>query len=316
VNGPAFIYHPDYVTLLPDGHRFPMSKFGLLRDVLIGQGLADDATLHQPTRANRELLHRVHTPEYVEAFIKGTLQPDAVRRIGLPWSDGLVNRTLTAVGGTLLTAQLALQHGLACNLAGGTHHAHADFGSGFCIFNDLAVAVAELLAIGRVDQVLILDLDVHQGDGTARIFEDEPRVFTCSMHCGKNFPARKADSDLDIDLPIGTGDDVYLARLRETLPGLIERVEPDLVLYDAGADPHHDDKLGRLALTDDGLFERDRYVIETCLEQHIPTACVIGGGYHDDRQLLAHRHATLHRAATHAWMHPASSQLASPHTNR
>ena len=292
------VYHPDYVTPLPEGHRFPMPKFGMIRDLLAAE-VAAPSWFHRPTPATREQLERVHTPSYVEAFISGTLDRDAVRRIGLPWSEGLVGRSITAVGGTLMTAELALGSpaGIACNCAGGTHHAHPNFGSGFCIFNDLAVAAADLLARGRVHQVLIVDLDVHQGDGTAAIFADEPRVFTVSMHCGKNFPARKVDGDRDVALPVGTGDGAYLAALRDELPRLLDRVEPDLVLYDAGVDPHADDKLGRLALTDAGLAGRDRYVLEACRADRVPVACVIGGGYHDDLAVLARRHTILHRTA-------------------
>lgn len=321
------VYHPDYVTPLPDGHRFPMPKFGILRDLLINDGVATAEQFHQPVEATREQLERVHSAEYVEAFMSGGLGRDAVRRIGLPWSEGLVNRTITAVGGTIRTVELALGNpggggdafgggisgdtcggasgggggGLACNTAGGTHHAHRGFGSGFCIFNDLAVAAAEMLHRGAVQQVLIIDLDVHQGDGTAAIFADEPRVFTWSMHCEKNFPSRKVPSDLDTPLPVGVGDDQYLSVLGQTLPGVLERVEPDLVLYDAGVDPHHDDKLGKLSLTDAGLYARDRYVIERCREQGIAVAGVIGGGYHADHRVLADRHAILHRAASSLW---------------
>ena len=292
------VYHPDYVTPLPEGHRFPMPKFGMIRDRLLVGGVAPEA-FHRPAPATREQLERVHTPAYVEAFIAGTLDHDAIRRIGLPWSEGLVTRTVTAAGGALRTAELALDSpgGIACNCAGGTHHAHADFGSGFCIFNDLAVAAADLLARGRVQQVLIVDLDVHQGDGTAAIFADDPRVFTFSMHCGKNFPARKVNGDRDVALPEGMQDAAYLAVLRKELPRLLDRVEPDLVLYDAGVDPHVDDKLGRLALTDAGLAARDRYVLETCRADGVPVACVIGGGYHDDLRVLAERHTILHRVA-------------------
>ena len=304
---PPLVYHPDYVTPLPPGHRFPMPKFGLLADHLTRLGLAPHG-FDAPRPVLRDDLLRVHQPEYVDAFMRGTLDRDAVRRIGLPWSRGLVSRTTRAVGGTLLTARLALAPGnptgLACHTAGGTHHAHAGFGSGFCLFNDLAVAAATLLSEGAVDQVLILDLDVHQGDGTARIFADEPRVFTCSLHGARNFPARKAISDLYVPLPDGMTDDAYLRLLRgdDTMPGwrgvewLLEQVEPDLVLYDAGVDVHIDDKLGRLALTDAGIFERDRHVLERCRAHGVPTACVIGGGY-GPPPILARRHAILHHAA-------------------
>ncbi|MEL7088230.1 MAG: histone deacetylase, partial [Planctomycetota bacterium] len=276
-------------------------KFGILRDLLLDEGVADRTQFVEPAKATRVQLERVHDADYLDAFVSGKLDRDAERRIGLPWSAGLVNRTITAVGGTIRTTELALAHGLACNTAGGTHHAHRGFGSGFCIFNDLAVAAAEALHRGWVQQVLILDLDVHQGDGTAAIFADEPRVFTCSVHCEKNFPARKVPSDLDVPLAPGVGDDKYLRVLRDTLPGLLENIEPDMVLYDAGVDPHVDDKLGRLSLTDAGLFERDRYVLESCRADGIPTACVIGGGYHADHRTLASRHAILHRAATAVW---------------
>ena len=291
------VYHPHYVTPLPAGHRFPMPKFKLLRDLLIEEGVARPEQFHEPRPALRQQLESVHDPAYVAAFIEGRLDRDAVRRIGLPWSPGLVTRTVTAVGGTLRTAELALETGLACNTAGGTHHAHADFGSGFCIFNDLAVAAADLLARGRVQQILVVDLDVHQGDGTAAMLTHEPRAFTFSMHCGKNFPLRKAASDRDVSLEAGTGDRAYLDTLAQVLPELLEQVEPDLVLYDAGVDPHHDDKLGHLALSDAGLAARDRYVLELCRDQGVAVACVIGGGYHDDHRLLARRHSTIHRAA-------------------
>lgn len=295
------VYHPDYVTPLPEGHRFPMPKFGVLRDLLITDGVAVADQFHEPVKATRAQLELVHAPEYVEAFISGRLDKDAVRRIGLPWSAGLVNRTITAVGGAICTVELAIQHGLACNTAGGTHHAHRDFGSGFCIFNDLAVAATAMLQRGVVQQVLIIDLDVHQGDGTAAVFADEPRVFTWSVHCEKNFPARKVPSDLDTPLPPEVGDTAYMTMLEKTLPGVLERVEPDLVLYDAGVDVHADDKLGKLELTDAGILARDRYVLERCRAHGIPTACVIGGGYHADHTVLAHRHSTLHRAAAAVW---------------
>jgi acetoin utilization deacetylase AcuC-like enzyme len=209
----------------------------------------------------------------------------------------LANRTCVAVGGTVLTARLALRHGLACNLAGGTHHAFPDFGSGFCIFNDLAIATRVLQAEGLVDRVLIVDLDVHQGDGTAWIFRNEPQVFTFSMHCEANFPARKQASDLDVALPEGMEDDDYLQTLDRFLPDLLAQVRPDLVIYDAGVDPHGGDRLGKLALTDSGLFRRDMQVLTTCVAAGYPVACTIGGGYCDDLAALVDRHALIHRAA-------------------
>jgi acetoin utilization deacetylase AcuC-like enzyme len=201
----------------------------------------------------------------------------------------------------LLAARLALEHGIACNTAGGSHHAQADTGAGFCVFNDVAVAARRLLAEGKVGQVLVVDLDVHQGDGTARIFENDASVFTFSMHAEKNFPARKAASDLDIDLADGTGDEAYLGKLEEILPDLLARVAPDLVFFNAGVDPHADDKLGRLSLSDEGLARREAFVLGSCLERSIPVTGVIGGGYDADIDRLAHRHALLHRAAREAF---------------
>ena len=214
-----------------------------------------------------------------------------------------MRRTFTAVGGTIRTAELALEHGLACNLAGGTHHAHPDFGSGFCILNDLAVAATEMIHRGLAKQVLIVDLDVHQGDGTAAVFKERDDVFTFSMHCGANFPSRKVAGDHDVALDVGVGDGHYLAVLADELTALLSRVKPDLVLYDAGVDPHHDDRLGRLELTDDGLAARDRYVIATCRNAGAAVAGVIGGGYHASLRTLADRHAILHRAAARRWTH-------------
>ena len=301
------VYSPAYVTPLPEGHRFPMPKFGILRDLLIERGIATPEQFHCPEIGSFELITSVHDPVYVKSFFEGSIDYDAVRKIGLPWSEGLVTRTRTAVAGTLLTCELALEHGLASNTAGGTHHAHRTFGSGFCIFNDLAVAARTLVDRGRVDQVLIIDLDVHQGDGTATIFHDDSRVFTFSMHCVNNFPAKKPPSDLDIPLAKGVGDSEYLDTLCQHLPRLLEQVEPDLVIYDAGVDVHRDDRLGHLDLTDQGLYDRDHYVIAQCRSHGIPTACVIGGGYDADHAKLANRHATVHRAATDVWIELLSS---------
>lgn len=292
------VYHPDYVTPLPQGHRFPMQKFQLLQDYLVRQGVAEPHQFHRPDRATFAELAQVHHADYIQAYHNGTLEPRAQRRIGLPWSPALVNRTCTAVGGTLLTARLALQYGLACNTAGGTHHAFPDFGAGFCIFNDCAIAARVLQMQGLVNKILIVDLDVHQGDGTAWIFRDQPNVFTFSMHCEVNFPARKQQSDLDVPLPEGMEDREYLQTLAAYLPDVLAAFKPDLIFYNAGVDPHGGDRLGKLALTDTGLFQREMQVLSTCLGQGYPVACVIGGGYCDDLEALIHRHALLHRAAS------------------
>ncbi|MEM6349532.1 MAG: histone deacetylase [Cyanobacteria bacterium P01_D01_bin.14] len=295
--GLPIVYHEDYVTPLPDGHRFPMPKFRLLKDLLLRDGIITEQQIYPPGIPPQNWLELVHTPNYVSAYQQGTLDPRAQRRIGLPWSPGLVQRTCTAVGGTILTAKLALQNGIACNTAGGTHHAFPDYGSGFCIFNDLAIAARVLKRQGLVERILVLDLDVHQGDGTAWIFQDDPSVFTFSMHCAINFPGRKQVSDLDIPLAEGLEDDGYLRQLTAHLPDLLSQVRPDLVLYDAGADIHKDDRLGKLAISNTGLFQRDWYVFDTCLRAGYPVACVIGGGYGDDMAALIYRHSLLHRAA-------------------
>ncbi|MGB5915554.1 MAG: histone deacetylase [Phormidesmis sp.] len=291
------IYHPAYVTPLPAGHRFPMPKFQLLRDLLVSDRIITESQLYQPGAPSLEWLQLVHDADYVQAYCNGTLDHKAQRRIGLPWSEGLVQRTCTAVGGTILTAKLALQYGIACNTAGGTHHAFPSYGSGFCIFNDLAIALKVLQAQNLIRTALIVDLDVHQGDGTAFIFKQDPSVFTFSMHCGVNFPGRKQQSDLDVALAENTEDEAYLAELRSHLPALLERLQPDLVMYDAGVDVHKDDRLGKLALTDAGVFERDRTVLQTCKDGGYPVACVIGGGYSEDMSALIYRHSLLHRAA-------------------
>ncbi|ESA34795.1 histone deacetylase [Leptolyngbya sp. Heron Island J] len=275
-----------------------MPKFKMLRDLLVRDGVIREDQIYQPGRPPQAWLELVHKSSYVEAYCEGKLDAKAQRRIGLPWSEGLVRRTCTAVGGTILTAKLALNQGLACNTAGGTHHAFPGYGSGFCIFNDIAIAIRLLKAQNLLSTVLIVDLDVHQGDGTAWIFCHDPSVFTFSMHCAVNFPGRKQTSDLDVSLDEGTEDDEYLAKLEAHLPDLLAQVKPDLVLYDAGADPHRDDRLGKLALTDEGLYRRDRYVLETCAQARCPVACVIGGGYGKDMNALIYRHSYLHRAAS------------------
>ncbi len=292
-----FVYHPDYVVPLPPEHRFPMPKFQLLYNELLRDRVAVPAQFHLPRIPTPDWLELVHVPAYVADYCQGTLDPKAQRRIGLPWSPALVRRTCTAVGGTILTAQLALEKGIACNTAGGTHHAFPDYGSGFCIFNDLAIAARVLQLQQRVQRILIVDLDVHQGDGTAYIFQRDPSVFTFSMHCEVNFPSRKQHSDLDVPLPEGMEDDAYLQTLAAYLPDLLSEIKPDLVLYDAGVDPHFDDRLGKLALTDTGIFRRDMQVLSTCVAGGYPVACVIGGGYGHSMQDLVYRHSLLFRAA-------------------
>ena len=297
---PPIVHHPAFRAEMPPGHRFPMDKFSRLAALLEAEGVAGPAGFVRPEPIDLESLLLVHDEAYVRGVVDLTLPADVVRRIGMPNTDSVATRARAATGGTLAAARLALEHGIACNTAGGSHHAQADTGAGFCVFNDVAVAARRLLAEGKVGQVLVIDLDVHQGDGTARIFEGDTSVFTFSMHAEKNFPARKAASDLDIDLADGTGDAVYLGRLGEILPDLLARVTPDLVFFNAGVDPHADDKLGRLSLSDEGLARREAFVLGSCLERNIPVTGVIGGGYDADMDRLARRHALLHRAARKA----------------
>lgn len=295
------IYHQDYIAPLPLGHRFPMSKFRQLHELLLANRVAYPEQFHTPECPPQELIELVHTKSYVQAYCEGTLEAKAQRRIGLPWSPALVNRTCVAVGGTILTAKLALNQGLACNTAGGTHHAFPNYGSGFCIFNDLAIATRVLQKLGLAKKMLIVDLDVHQGDGTAFIFENDHSVFTFSMHCEINFPSTKQTSDLDVPLPLGMEDDAYLQTLANYLPDLLTEIKPDIVLYDAGVDTHIDDKLGKLSLTDTGIFRREMQVLTTCVSAGYPVACVIGGGYADDIKSLVWRHSLLHRAASQVY---------------
>src|SRR4028119_282526 len=292
------VYHPDYIAPLPEGHRFPMPKFKKLYELLTKDGVAEKTQFYAPVRPPEDWIELVHTPEYVQAYCEGTLDAKAQRRIGLPWSPALANRTCVAVGGTILTARLALTYGLACNTAGGTHHAFPNYGSGFCIFNDLAVTARVLQQLGLVKKILIVDLDVHQGDGTAFIFQDDESVFTFSMHCEVNFPGTKQTSDLDVPLPEGMEDDEYLQTLDKYLPDLLSEVKPDLVLYDAGVDPHLGDRLGKLSLTDTGIYRREMLVLSTCVAAGYPVASVIGGGYADDLDALTYRHSLLYRAAS------------------
>ncbi|KAM3112475.1 histone deacetylase family protein [Phormidesmis sp. 146-33] len=292
------IYHPQYVAPLPPDHRFPMMKFKKLYEMLLLESVAIAPQFHFPQRSPQAWIEFVHDSDYVNAYCNGTLDPKAQRRIGLPWSPELVNRTCVAIGGTILTAQLALKQGLACNTAGGTHHAFPAYGSGFCIFNDLAIAARYVQKHKLAQKILIVDLDVHQGDGTAFIFQNDPSVFTFSMHCGVNFPGTKQQSDLDVPLPEGMEDDDYLQTLSNYLPDLLSEVKPDLVLYDAGVDPHLGDRLGKLSLTDTGLFRREMQVLITCVSLGVPIACVIGGGYAEDLDALVYRHSLLHRAAS------------------
>jgi acetoin utilization deacetylase AcuC-like enzyme len=290
------VHHPDYDAHFAADHRFPMSKYARLIEVLRDRGLAGPDNEHRPELPSFETLARAHAQDYVRQVLDCAVPPAIEREIGFPVSERVSRRAQLASAGTILAARLALEHGIACNTAGGSHHArHAQ--GGLCTFNDVAVAANTLLADGAIRRVLVVDLDVHQGDGTAEILMGETRVFTFSMHAAKNYPVRKAVSDLDMALDDGLEDDAYLSRLTAILPLLSEYSRPQIVFYNAGVDPHRDDKLGRLALSDDGIRSRDRAVIGHFRERDIPVCGVIGGGYSNDIDALAARHAILFETA-------------------
>ncbi|WP_075214927.1 histone deacetylase family protein [Mongoliimonas terrestris] len=291
------VHHPAYQADIPADHRFPMGKFRRLAEVLMEERLVAPGGFHVPEPAPAAWLALAHEAPYVEAVLGGMVAPAVAREIGFPMTESVALRARCATAGTVLAARLALAHGLALNTAGGSHHARRAHGAGFCVFNDVAVAARVLLAEGQAARVLVIDLDVHQGDGTADIFAGDDRVVTFSAHAEKNYPVRKVPSTVDVALPDGLGDSGYLAMLDDHLDTLIDRAAPDLVFYNAGVDPHADDRLGRLALTDRGLEARDARVIEAVRGRGLPLAGVIGGGYDTDVDRLARRHATLHRVA-------------------
>jgi len=282
---------------LPDGHRFPIAKYAALRDAVLARGLVQPDCLHEPARVTRDDLLRVHTPEWVDAIERGTLDAAAARRLGFPWSPDLAERAFRAVGGTVEAANAALERGVAMNLAGGTHHAFASHGEGFCAFNDVAVAIRALQARGRIGRAVVIDLDVHQGNGTHAIFAGDDRVFTFSMHGGRNYPFRKVPGTLDVELDDGTGDDAYLAALAIHLPQVLARARADIAFYLAGADPHERDTLGRLTLTFDGLARRDAMVLEACRDVGLPVCIAIAGGYGRDVADTVEVHCNTARVA-------------------
>ncbi|MEO0912967.1 MAG: histone deacetylase [Pseudomonadota bacterium] len=292
------VYHPDYMAPLRPGHRFPMSKYGYLRQALIAEGLLPEVGGYlAPAPAGFAEIAAVHAPAYVDRVFTQTCRPEEVRAIGLPDTARVARRARLSAAGTTLAARLALEHGIACNAAGGSHHAGPAGGAGFCVFNDVAVAARALLDSGQVARILIVDLDVHQGDGTARIFAGTPAVFTLSVHAERNYPDHKAVSDRDIGLADGTEDDAYLALLRSVLPEVLALHRPDFVFYNGGVDPHFADRLGRLALSDAGISARDFYVFQTVRALGIPVVGVLGGGYDADVPALGVRHAYMFRAA-------------------
>jgi acetoin utilization deacetylase AcuC-like enzyme len=296
-------YTDRFVLPLPPGHRFPMVKYSRLRERCLEEGVLAPGDLREPRAAEWAELSLVHDTDYLERVRAGELSAIEQRRIGFPWSPEMVERSRRSAGATILAAETALEEaqdsgwGVAVNLAGGTHHAHAGHGEGFCVFNDAAVAVRVLQTRRLVQRVAIVDCDVHQGNGTAAIFAADPTVFTFSMNGARNYPFRRERSTLDVDLPDGTGDDVYLAALDLHLPSILRDFLPDLVVYLAGADPFHDDRYGRLALSKQGLARRDEIVLEECRLAGVPVVVTMSGGYARDTEDTVDIHLSTIRTA-------------------
>jgi acetoin utilization deacetylase AcuC-like enzyme len=294
-------YSDTFVLPLPDGHRFPMTKYRRLRERLVAECVVRESDLAVPEPVDWADLRLAHTDAYVQAVAAGTLPADAQRRIGFPWSPQMVERSRRSVGATLAAARgvMAGADGrVAANLAGGTHHAFSDRGEGYCVFNDVAVAARVLMRDGQMTRATVVDCDVHQGNGTAEIFRGDPGVFTMSLHGANNFPFRKEVGDLDVTFADGTGDDEYLAALAMHLPDVLDATRPDLVFYLAGADPYEGDRLGKLALSIDGLRQRDRFLFEQCRDRSIPVVVAMSGGYCPDIEAIVTIHVnTIKEAA-------------------
>ncbi|MCW5519041.1 histone deacetylase [Aureitalea sp. L0-47] len=288
---------PIYKHPLPEGHRFPMEKYDLLPRQLLHEGTCTPDNFFEPEIASKEIISLVHDPQYISDLNNLALDRAAIRKLGFPLSAELVEREYRITRGTMDGCEFALKNGIAMNIAGGTHHAYTDHGEAFCLFNDQAVAARYLQQKQLADKILIVDLDVHQGNGTAEIFEGDDSVFTFSMHGAKNYPFRKEKSDLDIALPDGTDDPTYLRMLKDTLPVLIEDVSPDFIFYLSGVDIVSTDKLGRLGCTVEGCKERDRFVLQTCKDVQIPVQVSMGGGYSKDIKIIVDAHANTYRIA-------------------
>lgn len=299
------VYHPDYQAPLRANHRFPMSKYGYLREALTQRGLFTPENVRAPAPFGHGQLELAHSASYVDRALALRLEPWEIRQIGLPCSEQVIRRSRLSSAGTTLAAWLALDLGLACNAAGGSHHAGHAMGAGFCIFNDVAVAARNLLAQGVPGPMLVIDADVHQGDGTADIFARDDRVYTVSIHAIHNYPERKTRSNLDVALSDGTEGIEYLTALQAALTSAIAHARPTLVFYNAGVDVHADDRLGRLALADEDIRLRDRTVIRRIRELGLPLVCVLGGGYSNDPQRLAALHAILFEEAAASLVTPS-----------
>ncbi|AXT61493.1 histone deacetylase [Aquimarina sp. AD10] len=290
-------YHTIYTHPLPEKHRFPMIKYELLPKQLLHEGTCTVDNFFEPEIPDSKPILAIHTEEYYKSLIELSLAPKVARKIGFPLSKELVDREVIIADGTIKASEYALQYGIAMNIAGGTHHAYTDHGEAFCLFNDQAIGARYLLEKELVKKVLIVDLDVHQGNGTAEIFKNDPSVFTFSMHGANNYPFKKEKSDLDIALSNYTNDDYYLKVLKETLPRLIRDQQPDFIYYLSGVDILNTDKLGKLGCTLKGCEERDRFVLQTCFDHNIPVMCAMGGGYSPDIKIIIEAHANTFRLA-------------------
>ena len=293
----SWITHPQYDITLPKNHKFTASKFSDLFKCLQIKDFYSRSNILEPNKASIEELELVHDREYILKVLKGTLTDKEIRRLGFNWSEVLSNRSFLAVNGTLLTCKEALKNGIANHLAGGTHHSHRNFGSGYCVFNDMAYASKSLINSKLVKKILIFDTDVHQGDGTAEILKNNKDIFTCSIHCKNNFPFRKSKSDLDIELEDNLEDKDYLDIVNKTLIDCMKECDPEIVIFDAGVDIHKDDKLGNLNISSEGLLKRDKLILSFFKKHSIPVATVIGGGYSDDNLELAKRHSIIFEAS-------------------
>lgn len=290
-------YHPIYMHPLPERHRFPMLKYELLPQQLLHQGTCTENNFFEPELPNDKYIVAVHDPEYFYDLLNLKITSKAARKIGFPLSEDLIERERIIVDGTLKACEFALEHGISMNIAGGTHHAYSDHGEAFCMLNDQAIGAKYILNKGLAKKVLIVDLDVHQGNGTAEIFQNDTKVFTFSMHGESNYPFKKETSDLDISLKKGTTDDKYLSILKETFPKLLDTVQPDFIFYLAGVDVLDTDKLGTLSLTIQGCKLRDQYILKTCKDLKIPVQCSMGGGYSLDIKIIVEAHTNTFRLA-------------------
>lgn len=290
-------HHVIYNHPLKEGHRFPMDKYDLLPQQLLHEGTCKTENFFEPEIPNNKYFFTVHDPDYFFDLLNITLNPKDARKIGFPLSEVLIEREMIITDGTMKASKFAIQHGVAMNIAGGTHHAFSNRGEAFCMLNDQAIGAKYLQNKGLATKILIVDLDVHQGNGTAEIFKNDTSVFTFSMHGKGNYPFVKEKSDLDIALENGTNDDEYLSALKNILPKLIKQEKPDFIYYLCGVDVLETDKLGKLSLTIEGCKERDRFVLQTCFDMQIPVMCSMGGGYSKDVNIVVNAHANTFRLA-------------------